>query len=179
MARTHSLTSVSLHLSKTEWDKSLWNLVGDFLATAANPKSKFDDAERGVLHWVNDSRNWHLRLSDSMTLGNRRRYCWSPGSNPQKTRSTEARDQAIQHSWKTLQLGYSLCILESGYIGWVTPNSRPGDQVAILHGCSMPLILRRIAGSSAFRIVGEGIIYGFMKGEAMSDWWADSEILLG
>ncbi|KKY39810.1 hypothetical protein UCDDA912_g00125 [Diaporthe ampelina] len=42
-----------------------------------------------------------------------------------------------------------------------------GDVVAVLVGCSVPVILRNTAGTEEYEIVGEAFMPGFMNGEAI------------
>ena len=51
-------------------------------------------------------------------------------------------------------------------LGWVDPLAWLGDQICVLQGCCVPVVLRaREAGG--WNIVGDAIIYGAMDGEFM------------
>ncbi|KAI0127415.1 heterokaryon incompatibility protein-domain-containing protein [Xylariales sp. AK1849] len=63
--------------------------------------------------------------------------------------------------------GRSLLVTEEGRLGIVPQATQQGDQVAFLLGCSAPLILRPVAGSSRHKIVGQCYIDGQMMGEAI------------
>ena len=52
-----------------------------------------------------------------------------------------------------------------GYIGLAPRNAQPGDQVCILLGRNMPMLLRPIANSQ-YQVVGECYVHGLMNGEA-------------
>jgi hypothetical protein len=61
-----------------------------------------------------------------------------------------------------------------GHFGWAPDNAydyrelnqaRVGDLVAIIYGCSTPLVIRPYGGQ--FQIVGEAYVEGFMDGEAV------------
>jgi len=61
-----------------------------------------------------------------------------------------------------------------GYLGWVPDNAldngeknlaRIGDLVAVVFGCSTPLIIR--PREEKFVIVSEAYVQGFMNGEAL------------
>jgi hypothetical protein len=48
-----------------------------------------------------------------------------------------------------------------------------GDEVVILCGCSVPVILRHRQEPSddiMYELVGETFVYGFMDGEAIMEW---------
>lgn len=58
-----------------------------------------------------------------------------------------------------------LMITENGIVGMAPCRARPGDVVAILFGCSIPLVLRKDAPQGGWQVVGEAYAHGFMNGE--------------
>lgn len=67
-----------------------------------------------------------------------------------------------------------LMLTENGYLGWAPDNAydeadennvRVGDLVAIIFGCSTPLVVR--AKGEFYEIVGEAYVEGFMDGEGV------------
>jgi hypothetical protein len=66
-----------------------------------------------------------------------------------------------------------LATTEKGYLGWVPDNihgapenqARKGDLIAILFGCSTPIVVRRVGHN--FCVIGEAYIQGLMVGEAL------------
>jgi hypothetical protein len=53
-------------------------------------------------------------------------------------------------------------------LGLAPPDTQEGDIVAILYGCSVPVVLRRLKKSErAYQLVGESYVYGMMDGEAL------------
>jgi hypothetical protein len=61
----------------------------------------------------------------------------------------------------------------NGYMGWAPDNtygsnddqSRQGDLITIIFGCSTSIVIRPI--DSNFQVLGEAYIQGFMEGEPM------------
>ena len=61
----------------------------------------------------------------------------------------------------------------NGYLGWAPDNiygsgedqTRKGDLISIIFGCSMPIVIR--PHGKLFKIVGEAYVQGLMDGEAM------------
>jgi hypothetical protein len=51
--------------------------------------------------------------------------------------------------------------------GLAPQDAKLEDSIAILHGCSVPVVLRR--DEKAWRLIGECYVYGNMDGEAMRD----------
>ena len=69
-------------------------------------------------------------------------------------------------------LGRKLVTTEKGYIGIAPQPAEQDDVIAVLLGCSVPFILRKVNGQSGevrWRIVGECYVHGIMDGEAM-EW---------
>lgn len=58
-----------------------------------------------------------------------------------------------------------LLITEGGYIGVAPCRARPGDVIAILYGCSIPLVLREQSSLAKWQVIGEGYVHGYMNGE--------------
>jgi hypothetical protein len=46
------------------------------------------------------------------------------------------------------------------------PETRLDDTVAILYGCSVPVVLRKVR--SYYKLIGECFVYGRMDGEAFT-----------
>jgi hypothetical protein len=73
------------------------------------------------------------------------------------------------HSSRTLvrlaELGSSYRLSEgsSGYFGVAPMYTLPGDRVAIIKGCSVPLIVRKVG--ERFKVLGCSYIYGLMDGD--------------
>jgi hypothetical protein len=60
-----------------------------------------------------------------------------------------------------------LVLMHKGYIGAVICDVLPGDEVFVLRGCKLPVILRRI--EDRYRLVGAGYVHGIMDGEAIEE----------
>ena len=61
-------------------------------------------------------------------------------------------------------LGRHFCVTEKGYIGWVSPAAREGDDVAMFYGTRFLFALRREDGG--FRLMGDCYLQSLMRGEA-------------
>lgn len=53
-------------------------------------------------------------------------------------------------------------------LGLGPAKAQIGDTICILHGCSVPVILRQLETQDVWEIVGECFVYSLMDGEAMS-----------
>lgn len=64
-------------------------------------------------------------------------------------------------------LGRSICWTEQGRLAMVPPGTQMGDEVWLIQGCRMPIILRRVEQSGGAReLVGDSYVHGVMYGEA-------------
>ena len=61
--------------------------------------------------------------------------------------------------------GRRLAITKTGHVGLVPPSAKEGDDVVVLFGCSMPLLLRRNRTSNVRRVVGECYFRRMMDGQ--------------
>ncbi|KAF2655329.1 hypothetical protein K491DRAFT_658648 [Lophiostoma macrostomum CBS 122681] len=58
-----------------------------------------------------------------------------------------------------------LMVTEQSYMGVAPCRAQQGDVVAILFGCSIPLVLRRVGSREAWEVVGEAYVHGYMNGQ--------------
>ena len=63
-----------------------------------------------------------------------------------------------------------LITTNEGYIGMAPCRAQKGDQICVLLGCSIPMILRKREGDSLYEVIGECYLQGFMNGEVMKEW---------
>jgi len=58
---------------------------------------------------------------------------------------------------------------EKARFGLAPKTAEEGDSICILHGCSVPVILRQHVAESDnyFELIGEAYVHGLMDGEAM------------
>ncbi|KAG9503313.1 hypothetical protein J7337_006158 [Fusarium musae] len=54
-------------------------------------------------------------------------------------------------------------------LGLCPPDTRKGDLICILLGCSVPVVLRETADKKHMTLIGEAYVHGKMDGEAMED----------
>jgi hypothetical protein len=62
-----------------------------------------------------------------------------------------------------------------GYTGWVPRRTRPGDEICIFAGASVPYIIRSKQNCLYYELVGDSYVHGFMYGEAVADIGEDWE----
>jgi hypothetical protein len=57
----------------------------------------------------------------------------------------------------------------SGNIGVVSGRAQKGDQIWVLLGCSVPVVLRKRDGEQSCEVIGECYLQGYMQGEIMEE----------
>lgn len=67
----------------------------------------------------------------------------------------------------------AIILTQNGRVGLVPFWCGEGHLVAIIHGCSVPLILSKDENSSTYSLVGDCYLEGVMHGEAVT--WAVDE----
>ncbi|KAI1145511.1 HET-domain-containing protein [Nemania diffusa] len=91
----------------------------------------------------------------------------NPTDNPEAEPSpifTEAVTRVTRFAWSR-----RLMTTESGLLGMGPEEARPGDIVAVLFGCSFPVLLRP-TGRGTYRLVKPCYVHGLMEGEAIQQY---------
>ncbi|OAL44907.1 hypothetical protein IQ07DRAFT_591758, partial [Pyrenochaeta sp. DS3sAY3a] len=71
-----------------------------------------------------------------------------------------------------------VCMTNTGIIGMVPRVSEEEDEVFVIKGVNIPLVLRR-EGEDRYKVVGQAYFWGFMNGEALRmDGMEEEEIVL-
>ncbi|KAL8898549.1 MAG: hypothetical protein Q9207_006646 [Kuettlingeria erythrocarpa] len=71
----------------------------------------------------------------------------------------------LSYVWKYVK-GRHFFTTKQGYIGLLPKAGKMGDQVCVVLGCQIPLLLRRME-SGNMAVIGECYIHGLMNGEAL------------
>ncbi|KAJ3486687.1 hypothetical protein NLG97_g6564 [Lecanicillium saksenae] len=72
--------------------------------------------------------------------------------------------EAFENGVKSRVLG----VTSKGSICVVPEEAQSGDVVCVMHGCSVPVLLRKTLSASEYLFVGACYMYGFMDGEAIA-----------
>lgn len=62
-----------------------------------------------------------------------------------------------------------LITTNQGHIGMVPCRVQKGDQIWVLLGCSIPLVLKKCEGKQTYQVIGECYLHGYMTGEVLED----------
>lgn len=163
--------------SRTSFFDILWLIIGGRLDSWEKLES-----HRYIptfLAWLRECDHANLQLCKDGTLEEilcQSRYAWIRQCFDGDYAAYQV-EACFKHAWRTLQFGWKLCVTTAGYIGWVTPHAEPGDTLAIVHGCSFPVVLRPFQGSSAYQVVGDSVMYGLMEGEGLSDGYEELTLI--
>ncbi|ETS76121.1 hypothetical protein PFICI_11508 [Pestalotiopsis fici W106-1] len=128
--------------------------------------------------WMASQRGYYFRWQlwraahDEIVMGNMRLGDFF---------SDELLDGATEQDYAEVYGGFDrtgkerrFMLTERGYLGWAPDNiaggfgeqTRRGDLICIIFGCSTPLIIRPTI-SGQYLIVGEAYVHGLMRGEAL------------
>ncbi|KAH7232829.1 heterokaryon incompatibility protein-domain-containing protein [Fusarium tricinctum] len=132
-------------------------------ALATEPSS---DKSKAILRWITCSLNSSLMiggrsLREWFTPSRRSRFemIWKRGKQGQRAHDS------IALVVRCLKMGMSLGETIKGRIGWFNQYALPGDKIAIISGCTVPVVLRTLPKKQGYTIVGDGIIPCIMEGE--------------
>ena len=62
-----------------------------------------------------------------------------------------------------------LMTTKDGKIGMVPGRTQKEDQIWVLFGCSIPLVLRKCKAEGSYEVVGECYLHGYMNGEIIKE----------
>ena len=95
-----------------------------------------------------------------------------PDRSLRKGESTKTRLETPLESSRELRTSVGKCwdqLPASQMVGFSRVRAEVGDQVAVILGCNVPLILRPVEGTENFRIVGAAFINSLMEGAAVGN----------
>lgn len=152
---------------------------GSILATPVLSEIDFPDSSplkdlvsSNILAWCVKS----LRNNASFQIAGLRLedYFWTPAEVEEYgIDATDLRDALMQKD--RVGLSRRLVTTKRGYVGLALETVEQNDVVAVLLGCSMPIVLRKVdsgQNGDRWKVVGECYLHGIMKGEAM-EWGID------
>ncbi|KAI1147656.1 heterokaryon incompatibility protein-domain-containing protein [Nemania diffusa] len=115
-----------------------------------------------LIQWLNCCEAQCLKINGKRLVA----YFSMKSNTPLLQGEREQLEEDCRTMQKNLRANMRLGYTDEGELGWFHRNTRVGDQVAILLGSSMPCVLRQRA-TGGYNIVGQCIVDGVMKGEAV------------
>ncbi|KAI0405808.1 hypothetical protein F4802DRAFT_560770 [Xylaria palmicola] len=115
-------------------------------------------------------RNLKLLLPGGYPLGDLLGYkgphqAWGGNKKKDVTEQHSELDERDAVSWASNALAWRrLVVTRAGMLGLTVAAVVDGDTVAVLPGCSMPVVIRHVG--PGWKLVGEIFVYGLMGGEA-------------
>ncbi|KAL0929831.1 heterokaryon incompatibility protein [Colletotrichum truncatum] len=128
-------------------------------------KSRRQEVQRNeseLFRWLTCRRNLSFKI-DNVPLIN-----WLSGTNMLSQINPRRHDASAlaKRIADIVRLEMRLITTDEGDIGWATDSCKPGDDLYLLLGCSVPVVLRPIQGGQ-YQLLGDSIIHGLMKGQGM------------
>lgn len=149
-------------------------LATPVLATAVLPENSpiKDIVGSNIFDWCVK----FLKGNADLQIAGRRmeEYFWKD-FEPEKIDAVHLRDALMQRD--RVNLGMRLVTTERGHVGMALETVERTDVVAVLLGCSIPMVLRQVQGDAGYlkwKVVGECYLHGSMNGEAMG-WGLETE----
>ncbi|KXX80953.1 Heterokaryon incompatibility protein 6, OR allele [Madurella mycetomatis] len=166
------LLSVTAKAERTqERHAALLSLPSTFWAALPQFESRGWDWLAGQRQYYFKWEGWR-RAHDDFMLGEQRLGDFFTNTIPED--AEEITYMEVYCSSQRAVMQRRLMLTRKGYFGWGPDNPfdndpsnefRVGDKIAILFGCSTPLVIR--PRGDKFEVVGEGYVQGFMDGEAL------------
>ena len=104
-----------------------------------------------------------LRLYESISLLGKVLYLSNPKPTPDFVGFLSALSSILDE-------GLRLMTAHKGDVGWAHPDACIRDEIFLISGCSMPIILRAVPEQyGVYRVVGHAYVDGFIDGKAWSD----------
>lgn len=99
------------------------------------------------------------------------------GSGKIKTTDQLIIDQTLEYRRRWYLYDRRPFVTNDGHPGLALADAKPGDQLCIFAGASVPFVIRP-NGEGGFRLVGESYVYGLMDGEALEGHNAASQTIM-
>ncbi|KAJ2974687.1 hypothetical protein NUW58_g8576 [Xylaria curta] len=132
------------------------------LYTLLNKKETIIEHAPLLMQWLNFCEAQSFKINGKRLVA----YFSMKSSVPLSPSDREQLEEDCRAIQKNLRADMRLGCTDAGEIGWFHHNTRVGDQTAILLGSNMPCVLRQ-RSEGGYTIVGQCIIDGVMKGEAV------------
>jgi len=119
--------------------------------------------------------DWFQRNKDLHIQGHSFEEICKASEKFEKPREIKLNDMSNMYSFlsrftdTTMWMFRRLMTTNMGRIGMVSCRARKGDQIWVLLGCSVPVVLRRCDSKQSYEVVGECYIEDYMKGEIIED----------
>ncbi|KAF5512574.1 Heterokaryon incompatibility protein 6, OR allele [Colletotrichum aenigma] len=117
----------------------------------------------GFYKWLFCRQNLSFKIDD-VPLANW--FCAYSDKTRVKT-ATKAR-----RCYSSVQMGMRLFTTDHSNLGWATSSCRPGDELFLIKGCSVPVVLRKVSREAAeerYQMIGDSIVHGLMEGQGVTD----------
>ncbi|KAK6438481.1 hypothetical protein LTR95_005317 [Oleoguttula sp. CCFEE 5521] len=171
--------ALSLVLDRRDWcfqyPASADFIISHLLTAIAD----YDAGKRARNFRIKEFRAWLELNGDFLVRGHGLRSVFRPMDFDYET---VLRQSELEHAaWPlrrftdvtSLQtMARRLMVTDKGFVGMAPRAARKGDVLAVLLGCSVPVVLRRNAESEhgdRYELIGECYLHGFMNGEAVRD----------
>ncbi|KAF3802183.1 hypothetical protein GCG54_00012429 [Colletotrichum gloeosporioides] len=71
--------------------------------------------------------------------------------------------------YSSVRMGMRLFMTDQDHLGWAISSCQPGDELFLIQGCSVPLVLRKKENGKLYELIGDSIVHGLMDGQGITD----------
>ena len=169
--------------SMLSWMKESRQLLSDFCGTAGlrypSWKERFPAFCRLVV--ADDDRFSQNAVQSHLTFVSYQLECWKISCSEDKDKATmlqETREwmsrrtqfiQEYEEVFSSITSGRQLCITEKGYLGLVHGSAHVRDEICVVVGCGVPLVMRDAPLAKEKRVlVSDAFVVDLMDGQALA-----------
>ncbi|KAF4812901.1 Heterokaryon incompatibility protein 6, OR allele [Colletotrichum siamense] len=110
--------------------------------------------------WLFCKRNLDFKI-DGVPLAN-----WLCAASD-KTRVNTVKK--VMRCYSSVQMEMRLFTTDNNHLGWATSSCQSGDELFLIQGCSVPIVLRKKEKGELYQLIGDSIVHGLMDGQGIGD----------
>ena len=150
------------------YETPLGYFYGDFQALCLSAIGTPAKLHPQFLDWFQRNKSLHIQ-------GHSLEEICKTAETLENSRQINFQDMSDQNSFlsrfkdTTEWMARRLITTNQGHIGMVSCRVQKGDQIWVLPGCSIPLVLKKCEGKQSYQVIGECYLHGYMSGEVQED----------
>ncbi|KAH0423119.1 heterokaryon incompatibility protein [Colletotrichum camelliae] len=75
----------------------------------------------------------------------------------------------VMRCYSSVKMGMRLFTTDQNHLGWATSSCETGDELFLIQGCSVPVVLRKKDKGELYQLIGDSIVHGLMEGQGVTD----------
>jgi hypothetical protein len=144
------------------------HFLADFQAFCLAAMHQPNEVHSRFLDWFKRNKSLHIQGHSLEEICKAAPIPDNPQGIDYLKRSDE-KSLRSRHQDVTEWMARRLMTTNRGLIGMAPCRVEKGDQICVLLGCSIPMILRKRTGREFYEVIGECYLHGYMNGEIMKE----------